>query len=146
MTATLTLQGETYFSGDRVPHIHVSESALNRFTGNYHSDELEATYKLSLVKGILTLKNGNQTPVNLHPVGANEFQAGDLGTIVFHVAGNHHVFGLTLVLATRTRHHFRESGLIGLPEMPRHFGQESANRSLNTPHFPLHCVRNSRGG
>ncbi|MFI5095002.1 MAG: serine hydrolase domain-containing protein [Candidatus Acidiferrales bacterium] len=96
MTATLTLQGETYFSGDRVPHIHVSEFALSGFTGNYHSDELEATYKLSLVKGALTLKNGDQPAVNLNPVAANEFQAGDLGTIVFHVAGNSHVSGLTL--------------------------------------------------
>jgi len=96
MTAMLTLQGETYFSGDRVPHIHVSESALSGFTGNYHSDELEATYKLSLVNGTLTLKNGDQPPVNLNPVAANEFQAGDLGTIVFQVAGNSHVSGLTL--------------------------------------------------
>jgi hypothetical protein len=96
MTATLTLQGETYFSGDRVPDIQVSESALNGFTGNYHSDELEATYKLSLVKGALILNNGDQPSVNLHPVGANEFQAGDLGTIVFRVADSHHVAGLTL--------------------------------------------------
>jgi hypothetical protein len=66
-----------------VPQIHLSEAALSRFTGNYHSDELEATYELSLVKGVLTLKNGNQAPVNLLPVGPNEFQAGDLGTIVF---------------------------------------------------------------
>ena len=94
ITATLTLQGETYFSGDMVPDIHVSESALNGFTGNYHSDELEATYKLSLVKGALILNNGDQPPVTLHPVGANEFQAGDLGTIVFHVAD--HVSGMTL--------------------------------------------------
>ncbi len=68
MTATLTLQGDPYFSGDLVPQIYLSESALSRFTGNYHSDELETTYELSLVKGVLTLKNGNQTPVNLHPV------------------------------------------------------------------------------
>jgi hypothetical protein len=96
MTATLTLQGEPYFSGDIVPRIQLSESALTRFTGNYHSDELEATYEVSLVKGVLTLKNGNQTPVNLLPVGPNEFQAGDLGTIVFRVTKDHHVPGLTL--------------------------------------------------
>jgi CubicO group peptidase (beta-lactamase class C family) len=96
MTATLSLQGETYFSGDRVPHIDVSESALRGFTGNYHSEELEATYKLSLVKGALTLKNSDQPPVSLNPVAADEFQAGDLGTIVFHVASSHHVSGLTL--------------------------------------------------
>jgi len=96
MTATLTLQAETFFSGKRVPHIDVSESALGGFTGKYHSDELEATYKLSLANGVLTLKNGDQPPVNLNPVAANEFQAGDLGTIVFQVAGNSRVSGLTL--------------------------------------------------
>jgi CubicO group peptidase (beta-lactamase class C family) len=96
MTATLTLQGDPYFSGDMVPRIQLSESALGRFTGNYHSDELEATYELSLVKGVLTLKNGNQTPVNLQPVAPNEFQAGDLGTIVFRVTAQHRVPGLTL--------------------------------------------------
>ncbi len=96
MTATLTLQGDPYFSGYMVPQIQLSESALSRFTGNYHSDELEATYELSLVKGVLTLKNGNQTPVNLLPVGPNEFQAGDLGTIVFSVTTDRHIRGLTL--------------------------------------------------
>ncbi|HKE25580.1 MAG TPA: serine hydrolase domain-containing protein [Bryobacteraceae bacterium] len=96
MTATLTLQGDPYFSGHMIPKIQLSESALSRFTGKYHSDELAATYELSLVKGVLTLKNGNQTPANLLPVGANEFQAGDLGTIVFSVTTSHHVTGLTL--------------------------------------------------
>jgi hypothetical protein len=96
MTATLTLQGETYFSGDRVAPIHLSEAALSRFPGHYHSDELEATYDLSLVNGALTLKNGNQPRVNLDPVAANEFRAGDLGMIVFQVASDHHVSGLTL--------------------------------------------------
>jgi len=96
MTAALTLQAETFFSGTRVPHIDVSESALSGFTGKYHSDELEATYRLSLANATLTLKNGDQPPVNLNPVAANEFQAGDLGTIVFRVAGNSHVSGLTL--------------------------------------------------
>jgi hypothetical protein len=37
MTATLTLQAETFFSGERVPHIDVSESALSGFTDIYHS-------------------------------------------------------------------------------------------------------------
>ena len=99
MTATLTLQGDPYFSGRMVPQIQLSESALSRFTGNYHSDEVAATYELSLVKGVLTLKNGNQTPVNLLPVGPNEFQAGDLGTIVFSVTTAHHVTGLTVPTA-----------------------------------------------
>jgi hypothetical protein len=65
-------------------------------TGKHHSDELEATYKLSLANGILTPKNGDQPQVHLNPVASNEFQAGDLGTIVFQVAGNCHASGLIL--------------------------------------------------
>lgn len=96
MTVTLTLQGETYFAGDRVSDIRLSESALSGFTGDYHSDELEATYKVSLVKGALLLKNSDNPPVNLNPVAPDEFQAGDFGTIVFHGDGNNHASGLTL--------------------------------------------------
>ena len=96
MNATLTIESETYFSGNRVPDIHLSESALNRLTGNYHSAELDANYQLSLAKGALALKFSDQPPVSLIPVAANEFQAGDLGTIVVRVAGNAHASGLTL--------------------------------------------------
>jgi hypothetical protein len=78
------------------PDIHFSESALGPFTGDYRSDELEATYKLSLVNGALHWKNGDNPPVNLNPVAPNEFQAEDLRTIAFHQAGNSHVSGLTL--------------------------------------------------
>jgi hypothetical protein len=102
MTATLTLQAETFFSGARVPHIDVSESALSGFTGEYHGAELEATYNLSLANGTLTLRNGDQPPVNLNPVAANEFESGDIGTIVFQVAGNSHVSGRT-VFSQRAR-------------------------------------------
>jgi CubicO group peptidase (beta-lactamase class C family) len=96
MSVTLTLQGETYFSGERVPDIHLSESMLSRFTGDYHSDELEATYKISLVKGSLKLENGHISQVSLSPVAPNEFQAGDLGTVLFHTDGNNYITGLTL--------------------------------------------------
>ena len=96
MTATLTLQGETYFSGDRVADMHLDEPALREFIGDYRSDELEATYKVSLVKGALALQIGENPPVNLKPVGPNEFQASDIGTVVFDGNGDKHVLGLTL--------------------------------------------------
>jgi hypothetical protein len=51
----------------------MSESALSRLTGNYYSDELDATYNVSVVKGALTLKFGDQPPVNLNPVATKEF-------------------------------------------------------------------------
>ena len=96
INAALTIESETYFSGNRVSDIHLGQSTLGGLTGDYHSDELDATYQLSLLQGALTLKFGDQPPVNLIPVAANEFQAGDLGTIVFQVAGNAHVSGRTL--------------------------------------------------
>jgi len=96
MTATLTLQGETYFSGDRIAPLQLSEAALKGFTGNYRSDELEATYEMSLVKGALTLRIGGQPRVILEPIAADKFQAGDLGMIVFNAAIDHSISGLTL--------------------------------------------------
>jgi CubicO group peptidase (beta-lactamase class C family) len=95
MTATLTLQGQVFFSGDKVPDIHLDEAALKAFTGNYVSDELNATYKMSLAKGALSLQVGNQPAFGLNPLGLNEFEAGDFGTVVFQGSGDH-VFGLTL--------------------------------------------------
>jgi len=94
MTATLTLQGQVFFSGDQVSDIHLNEAQLEAFTGDYRSDELDTTYRLSLVKGILSVQIGTQPAVSLTPVALNEFQAGDVGTIVFQRAANH-VAGFT---------------------------------------------------
>jgi len=97
MSATLTLQGETFFSGNRVSPIALNESALAAFAGSFHSDELAATYEVSVVKGVLTLTNGNQSPVSLHPVAQNEFEASAFnGMILFRVSDHHLVSGLTL--------------------------------------------------
>lgn len=95
MTATLTLQGQVFFSGDRVRDIHPHDAALKAFTGDYLSDELDTTYKVSLVKGTLSLQIGTQPAVSLNPVALDEFQAGDLGTIVFQ-SSDDHVSGLTI--------------------------------------------------
>jgi CubicO group peptidase (beta-lactamase class C family) len=85
MTATLTLQGEPFFSGNKVPDIHLKESELRAFRGKYYSDELNATYEVSLEEGALSLKNGDDGAVKLSPVARNEFQAGDFGTVVFSI-------------------------------------------------------------
>jgi len=101
MTATLTLQGETFFSGNRVSPVELNKSALAGFAGNFHSDELAATYEVSVVKGVLMLTNAKQSPVSLHPVAPNEFEAAALnGMIIFRVTGDHRVSGLTPILFT----------------------------------------------
>jgi CubicO group peptidase (beta-lactamase class C family) len=96
MTATLTLQGEIYFSGARAPEIRMSESTLNALAGHYRSDELDAEYTLSLVRGELMLKAGNGSPFKLIPVAPNEFRAGDFGNLVFKRTAGHQGATMTL--------------------------------------------------
>jgi CubicO group peptidase (beta-lactamase class C family) len=88
MTATLTLQGQTFFYGNKVPELHLSDSQRRSFTGRYYSGELDAIYTVSQVEGILTLRVGDNSPIELNPVATTEFQAGDLGTIVFSDGAN----------------------------------------------------------
>jgi len=88
MTASLTLQGQTFFYGNKVPELHLSDSQLRSFTGRYYSDELDAIYTVSQVKGVLSLRVGDNSPIALNSVGTTEFQAGDLGTIVFSGGAN----------------------------------------------------------
>ena len=107
MTATLTLQGQVFFLGERVPDIHLNEAALSAFSGDYRSDELDATYKLSLVKGALSLQVGTQPPVSLNPVAPNEFEAADLGTVVFQGTRNR-ISGLTFFSARARGISFRK--------------------------------------
>jgi CubicO group peptidase (beta-lactamase class C family) len=96
MKATLDLQGETYFSGNKLSQTQLSEAALSAYTGEYRSDELDATYTFSISQGALTLKNHDNPPLKLKPVAPNQFDAGDLGMLVFGVDANHHVSALTV--------------------------------------------------
>ncbi len=96
MTATLTLQGEEFFAGYRVPEIKMTESALRRFAGSFISQELQARYTIAFSNRALVLTFGDHPPVTLTPVATNEFQAGDLGTLVFQFSADNRLYGLTL--------------------------------------------------
>jgi CubicO group peptidase (beta-lactamase class C family) len=96
MKAKLELQGETYFDGKKVRDIDLNQTELNAFAGQYRSEELDASYIVSIEQRSLMLKMHNRPPVRLDPIASDEFHAGDLGTVVFHAAGNHHVSGLTV--------------------------------------------------
>lgn len=96
MTARLDLDGQAYFDGSRVPEVHMTQAALEGFAGRYRSDELDATYTLTIEQCSLTLKNRSRAPVKLIPISSNEFQAGDMGTIVISTGANARVSGLTL--------------------------------------------------
>jgi CubicO group peptidase (beta-lactamase class C family) len=96
MRASLHIPGELYFSGDRIQPLHLSVAEIGRFTGNFHSEELDTTYMLSVEQGRLTIKKGNNAMMALDAVTQDEFYSSDLGTIVFHTDANHHVSGFNL--------------------------------------------------
>jgi CubicO group peptidase (beta-lactamase class C family) len=83
MRCSLAIPGEVYFSGDKLESVHLSEVELARFTGSYHSDELDATYTLSAEKGKLMVKEGDKPPVIFDPATYEEFFSSDLRTLVF---------------------------------------------------------------
>jgi hypothetical protein len=96
MKARLDIQGETYFSGSRVEEVRLSNSALAAYAGRFQSAELDATYILSLEEGALTLQNRDNPPQQLFPVAPDEFEAGDLGRVVFHRDSDGRVSNLTV--------------------------------------------------
>lgn len=96
MTARLDLEGETYFDGKKVSDIHLIPAELSVVTGRYKSEELDATYVVGVEQGDLTLTIRDQPPIKLKAIAPREFEAGNLGAIVFHEDAKHHVTGLTL--------------------------------------------------
>lgn len=96
MRCSLAIPGEVYFSGDKLEPFHLSEAELARFTGRYHSDEIDATYTLSAEKGKLTVKEGDKPPVIFDPATRNEFYSSDFRTLVFQIDADRRVAGFNL--------------------------------------------------
>jgi CubicO group peptidase (beta-lactamase class C family) len=94
MQAKVEIKGETYFSGSRIQELHLGEPVLASYTGQFRSTELDAIYGLSLEKGNLTLRNRDNPPQKLTPIAKDEFDAGDLGTLVFERDSGGRVVGL----------------------------------------------------
>jgi len=82
------------FEGTRIDELHLDESALKAYAGEYKSAELDATYKLTVENGRLTLRNGWNPPAKLEPLIADEFTMGQFGTAVFHRDANDRISGL----------------------------------------------------
>jgi hypothetical protein len=93
MHAKLDLKGETYFSGSRIQELPLGKPVLVSYTGQFRSTELDTVYRLSLEKDTLTLRNRDNPPQNLTPIGQDEFDAGDLGRLVFERDTGGRVFG-----------------------------------------------------
>ena len=91
--AKIDIMGEPSFSGGRIEEIHLGEPALASYTGQFRSTELDAFYGLSLEKDTLTLRNRNNPPQKLIPIAKDEFDAGDLGTLIFERDSGSRVLG-----------------------------------------------------
>lgn len=96
MHCSLRIPGELYFSGDRVQPILLSDNSLTPLAGTYRSDELDATYTLSVENGHLTVKNQDNPSVPLDSVAPDQFYSADLGILLFHADAAHHVSGFSL--------------------------------------------------
>ncbi len=96
MTAKLDMEGETYFDGKKVPDIQLTQSEVNIFGGHYRSEELEATYAIGIEQGNLMITIHDRPAIKLKPIAPLEFEAGDLGAVVFREDAKHRVTGMTL--------------------------------------------------
>ena len=90
------MNGETYFKGERLSELHLSEKELAAFTGEYRGAELDGAIVLSLDGENLTLKIHDDHRIKLVPIGSDEFDAGGSFSIVFHRDGLGKVSGLGL--------------------------------------------------
>lgn len=93
MHAKLDLKGETYFSGNTVRELHLGDPLLASYTGRFRSTELDTVYSLSLEKHTLTLRNRDNPSQKLTPIAKDEFDADDLGRLVFERDSSGRVFG-----------------------------------------------------
>ena len=93
MQAKLDLKGETYFSGSRIQELRLDKTVLASYTGQFRSTELDTACGLFLEKDTLTLRNRDNPAQKLTPIAKDEFDAGDLGRLVFERDSGGRVFG-----------------------------------------------------
>jgi hypothetical protein len=71
----------------------LGELVLASYAGQFRSIELDIVYGLSLEKDTLTLRNRDNPPQKLTPIAKDEFDAGDLGRLVFERDSGGRVLG-----------------------------------------------------
>jgi CubicO group peptidase (beta-lactamase class C family) len=96
MKATIETDNGIAFTGNRIEEPRLSTTALAEFAGQYQSEELDATYNLSMDKGTLTLRCNWNPPLTLTPIAQDEFDSGAYGILVFHRDANHRISGLSV--------------------------------------------------
>jgi CubicO group peptidase (beta-lactamase class C family) len=110
MHAKLDIRGETYFSGSRIQELHLDKPVLVSYTGQFRSTELDTLYDLSLEKDSLTLRNRDNPPQKLTPIAKDEFEAGDLGRLVFERDSGGRVFGFRVFTQEASGIAFKKQG------------------------------------
>jgi CubicO group peptidase (beta-lactamase class C family) len=100
MQAALVMDGETFFAGQRVSVPQLSAANLLAYAGRYKSTEADATYTLGVNNGKLTLHHKWDTPVAFDAVAPDQFESGQVGTLVFHRDEKHRITGLSIFTVT----------------------------------------------
>jgi CubicO group peptidase (beta-lactamase class C family) len=96
ISATLVMDGENFFTGDRVQPPHLDAETLAAYAGSYHSAEVDATYRLIVKNGDLLLRFKWDPALKLDPVAPDTFETEALGTLVFHRDTQQRVKGFKL--------------------------------------------------
>ena len=96
MKVTVQDGDKIMFEGTRINELHLGEAVLKAYEGRYLSRELDATYKLVVENGGLTLHNGWNPPVKLESLVPDEFTIGQMGTAVFHRDARDRITGLSV--------------------------------------------------
>ena len=96
MKATLDLNGEKYFAGEKVKELAMQVAELKSYAGDYRSTELKSEIHLSMENGKLTLGIGSNPPAALMPVAKDEFVWADGFSLIFHRDAEGKVSGLSV--------------------------------------------------
>jgi CubicO group peptidase (beta-lactamase class C family) len=102
MRVTIDTPGEAPFAGTKIERVQVGEADLAAYAGTYTSNELDATYKLSVENGSLMLRSNWNPALKLAPLVRDEFDSHDLGALVFHRDSRDRISSLS-VFNGRTR-------------------------------------------
>ncbi|HTA66264.1 MAG TPA: serine hydrolase [Xanthomonadaceae bacterium] len=101
---TISNDGEIWFTGSRIDVPGIDETALADYAGTYASAELNATYRIAVENGNLTLQANGNSALELKPGARDEFVSGwtpAVGyiAVVFRRSGNGRISGLALFSA-----------------------------------------------
>ena len=96
MKATLEMDGNALFAGQRIEVPHLTDAEIAAYAGRFRSAEIDATYNLSIAEGGLVLRRNWNPPLKLKLIAPDQFENEDLGTVVFQRNASHQVSGLSL--------------------------------------------------